>query len=374
MKKRHATVGIALALIIAGGLLTFGPTLALNLWDAHLARLRDAQTARWMATHLRPAAVHVGSARRAAPAGLGVITPGRDGYLLEIPALNLRLVVHTLEPAALMGVPTPTLTRYGLGQIPYTAQLRNVSPGGNGTTAIAGHRTTHGAPFRHLDLLKPGDVILVRKGARVQQWRVTASAVIAPTDVDAIRSHAGAQRLVLLACTPPFSDQSRLMIVAEPAALAPVIATSTVPVTSASLSGTPALAQTPRPVSAVTRRRVAAAAQPSVSVQTVRSPSRSVDHRSSALHSRVADRKTPARAMVRTAARATPRAPARAFVPPPVLRGGVLRRDSRSGPLPSTFPAPYTNGSDVLWSTSDRQHERDSSGGSGDHQHEEGRR
>ena len=35
-------------------------------------------------------------------------------------------------------------------------------PGQRGTTAIAGHRTTYGAPFRHLDALRRGDAITLR--------------------------------------------------------------------------------------------------------------------------------------------------------------------------------------------------------------------
>jgi LPXTG-site transpeptidase (sortase) family protein len=222
-KKKRLTIAIALALIVAGAVLAFGPTALLTLWDAHIARLRQAYTGRWMAKHL----AHPGT--RANVAQAPVITPGPDGYLLEIPRLNLQLVVHMLEPIALTGVPTPTLTRYGLGQIPYTAVLKNVSPGGDGTAAIAGHRTTHGAPFRHLDVLKPGDLILVRKGTEIQQWRVSLNTVIAPTDVEAIRSHPGVRRLVLLACTPPFSAKSRLMIVAGLSGAAPAVAAASTP-------------------------------------------------------------------------------------------------------------------------------------------------
>jgi LPXTG-site transpeptidase (sortase) family protein len=145
-----------------------------------------------------------------------------------------------LEPVALTGVPTPTLTRYGLGQIPYTTVLANVSPGADGTAAIAGHRTTHGAPFRHLDLLQPGDLILVRKGPATQQWQVSDTAVIAPTDVNAIRSRPGVPRLVLLACTPPFSAKSRLMVVAQPVTGARVLADAVPPPERAELSSRPA--------------------------------------------------------------------------------------------------------------------------------------
>ena len=205
--KRRSTTVSAVVLMAAGALCAFGPTLALDALDAYVARVRQAETARWIALHL-PSKV----ARPADRVGASVITPGRDGYLLEIPRIGVRLVVHMLEPAVLNGVNTPTLRHYGAGQVPSTAALRDVSPGEDGTAVIAGHRTTSGAPFRHLDSLKPGDIILLRQGAAIQRWRVDATAVISPSDLDAIRSHPGVRRLVLLACTPPFSARARLMI------------------------------------------------------------------------------------------------------------------------------------------------------------------
>jgi LPXTG-site transpeptidase (sortase) family protein len=210
--RRRSTTGIAVVLIAAGALCAFGPTLAINALDAYFARVHRAETARWIAAHV-PGRV----ARSGDGITTDVIKPGGDGYLLEIPRIGVQLVVHMLEPAVLTGVNTATLRRYGAGQVPFTDALRNVSPGEDGTAVIAGHRTTHGAPFRHLDLLKPGDVILLRQGTAVQRWRVEASSVISPSDLDAIRSRPGAHRLVLLACTPPFSARARLMIDARPA-------------------------------------------------------------------------------------------------------------------------------------------------------------
>lgn len=198
---------MALALMVMGAAFAFGPTLALNAMDAYVAQLRQAQTARWIAAH-----VSANTARSTDGAEADVIRPGRDGYLLEIPRIRVQLVVHMLEPVVLRGVNTPTLRRDGAGQVPFTAALRDVSPGDDGTAVIAGHRTTSGAPFRHLDALKPGDVILIRQGAVLQHWRVDETAVISPLDLDAIRSHPGVHRLVLLACTPPFSARARLMI------------------------------------------------------------------------------------------------------------------------------------------------------------------
>jgi len=209
--KRRSTTALALALIVLGAACAFGPTLAITAVDDYIARLHHAETQRWIAVHVSPRAGRSTDGTEAP-----VIAPGQDGYLLEIPRIGLQLVVHMLEPAVLTGVATPTLSRYGLGQVPFTVSLRNVSPGQEGTAVIAGHRTTHGAPFRHLDALKPGDLILLRKGTEIQQWQVDDTAVISPADLDAIRSHQGIRRLVLLACTPPFSARARLMIDARP--------------------------------------------------------------------------------------------------------------------------------------------------------------
>ena len=194
-------------LLALGALCAFGPTAALDAIDGAAARAHDAATARWITLH-----VAVNIVRSDGGVEAGVIRPGRDGYLLVIPRIGLRLVVRMLEPVVLAGVNTPTLRRDGAGQVPFTAELRNVSPGEDGTAVIAGHRTTSGAPFRHLDVLRPGDLITLRQATAVQQWRVDRSAVISPLDLGAIRSHAGVRRLVLLACTPPFSARARLMI------------------------------------------------------------------------------------------------------------------------------------------------------------------
>ncbi len=46
------------------------------------------------------------------------------------------------------------LNRGYVGHYPRTAQ-----PGGAGNVALAGHRNTHGEPFRRLDRLRPGDTV-----------------------------------------------------------------------------------------------------------------------------------------------------------------------------------------------------------------------
>jgi sortase A len=207
-KRRYIT---ACVLIIAGSVLTFGEQFLIKLNDNRVAWTQSRETVDWERRNDRQSS----RSRPAAPAGPTVIAPGKDGYLLIIPKINVRVVVHELEPEVFSGTNTPALKRYGVGQVPYTPQLRNVSPGADGTAAITGHRTTSGAPFRDIDRLRPGDVIIVRKLGVEHEWVVTGSVVVPPTALSAVQSRSGIKKLVLLACTPPFTARERLVVSAR---------------------------------------------------------------------------------------------------------------------------------------------------------------
>ncbi|MCW3068427.1 MAG: sortase family protein [Solirubrobacterales bacterium] len=88
-------------------------------------------------------------------------------------------------------------------------------PGVSGTTAIAGHRTTFLAPFRHIDALRPGSLILLHMPYADFTYAVIGQRVVAPTDVQAAVANVGYSRLVLSACTPVFSAAKRLLVYAR---------------------------------------------------------------------------------------------------------------------------------------------------------------
>jgi sortase A len=85
-------------------------------------------------------------------------------------------------------------------------------PGHSGTTAIAGHRTTYLAPFRHIDALRPGNLISLRMPYGQFTYRVTGHRVVEPGDVQAAVASVGYARVVLSACTPLFSAAKRLLV------------------------------------------------------------------------------------------------------------------------------------------------------------------
>ncbi len=97
----------------------------------------------------------------------------------------------------------------GPGHYPSTAL-----PGLGRTVAIAGHRTTFLAPFRHLDALRSGDRIVLRMPYGRFVYVVQYHRVVDPTAWWVTRN-VGYDRLVLSACDPVFSAAQRLVVFAR---------------------------------------------------------------------------------------------------------------------------------------------------------------
>jgi sortase A len=97
----------------------------------------------------------------------------------------------------------------GPGHYPETAM-----PGQGKTIAIAGHRTTYLAPFRHIDSLKPGDKITLKMPYGTFIYSVQKSEIVDPSDVGIIHD-TGYERLVLSACHPLYSASQRYIIYAR---------------------------------------------------------------------------------------------------------------------------------------------------------------
>lgn len=87
-------------------------------------------------------------------------------------------------------------------------------PGMSGTVAMAGHRTTYLAPFRHLDRLDPGDSVIVEMPYGRFSYSVERRRIVAPSALWVIR-RAGYDRLVLTACHPLYSASRRIVVFAR---------------------------------------------------------------------------------------------------------------------------------------------------------------
>jgi sortase A len=134
--------------------------------------------------------------------------------VIEIPKIGVNQYV-------VEGVDVDDL-RKGPGHYPNTQM-----PGHEGSSAIAGHRTTYGAPFGELDSLETGDEIRVTTLQGKFTYRVTEKRVVDPSEVSVLDPSPDPARpghqlatLTLTTCNPKYSAAQRLVIRAqlEPAA------------------------------------------------------------------------------------------------------------------------------------------------------------
>jgi sortase A len=119
---------------------------------------------------------------------------------LRIPAIGVdKIVVEGVEVSDL---------KKGPGHYPDSPL-----PGQPGNAAIAGHRTTYGAPFNRLDELESGDEILVTTVQGSFRYEVREQLIVSPDQVEVLGDF-GDDRLTLTACHPKYSARQRIVIVA----------------------------------------------------------------------------------------------------------------------------------------------------------------
>jgi sortase A len=117
---------------------------------------------------------------------------------LEIPRMGVSEIVVS-------GVGVDDLKK-GPGHYPETPL-----PGEPGNAAIAGHRTTYGAPFFDIDKLKPGDDIVATTYAGRFVYKVTGSQIVSPSDVSVLENTPD-DRITLTSCDPKYSATNRIIV------------------------------------------------------------------------------------------------------------------------------------------------------------------
>lgn len=157
--------------------------------------------------HPASPAPHGQAAPVAAPPPAPVPRDGDNVAILNIPRLGSEVPV-------LEGVGLDILNK-AAGHYPGTAL-----PGQTGNFAVAGHRKTHGEPFRHLDEMRAGDLVYVETAQARYTYRIDADPVIVqPTDlgvVDPVPGEPGARPteslMTLTTCNPWWSSTQRMIV------------------------------------------------------------------------------------------------------------------------------------------------------------------
>jgi sortase A len=201
-------------LLIAGGIV-----LAYPFWSAGYAQVqqsrldatyRDQSAAFTVAANAasRPRDVpQVEIVRRLAVLFGDGLSKGDPIGRLRIPSIDLDRLVQQgaggdagLDPDADRSLLRNGPVHYGLTPL----------PGAGEPFAVAGHRTTYGAPFYKLDRLKRGDRIFLDTPYAHFRYEVAKTTVVVPEDTGVLRDRG--YGLVLTTCTPPYSASHRLVV------------------------------------------------------------------------------------------------------------------------------------------------------------------
>lgn len=129
-------------------------------------------------------------------------TEGAAIARLEVPAMGVdRVVVE--------GTNTDSLKR-GPGRYRGTFM-----PGEGELVYIAGHRTTYGAPFSHIDRLERGDEVTLELPYATFEYAVTGRKIVPADYLEALESR-GREEVALQACWPRFFASQRIIVYAKP--------------------------------------------------------------------------------------------------------------------------------------------------------------
>ena len=125
-----------------------------------------------------------------------------------------RLRVPRLELSAIVveGTGTADLRR-GPGR-----DERTFMPGEGELSYVAGHRTTFGAPFAHIDRMRPGDIATIEMPYATLTYRVTGHRIVPATQLSVLETR-GRDELALQACHPRFFAKERYIVYASLASI-----------------------------------------------------------------------------------------------------------------------------------------------------------
>jgi sortase A len=144
----------------------------------------------------------------------GVFEPGQGFAILHIPKLDV--VVPIAEGVSNKGV----LDRGMVGHYGEGALKTAMPDAKTGNFGLAGHRNTHGEPFRYINRLTPGDAIVVETQNKYYVYKMASMLpVTSPSNtrvLDPVPPGSGFTKpgryITLTTCTPEFTSKYRLIV------------------------------------------------------------------------------------------------------------------------------------------------------------------
>jgi sortase A len=144
----------------------------------------------------------------------GTFSPGQGFAILHIPKLDV--VVPIAE-----GISNKKVLDKGMVGHYAEGALKTAMPDAKtGNFGLAGHRNTHGEPFRYINKLQPGDAIVVETQDEYYVYKMASMLpVTSPSNVSVLEpvppdsGFTGPGRYITLTtCTPEFTSKYRLIV------------------------------------------------------------------------------------------------------------------------------------------------------------------
>ncbi|WP_238153770.1 class E sortase [Streptomyces xinghaiensis] len=144
----------------------------------------------------------------------GVFSPGEGFAIMYIPKLDVKVPIAE-------GIDKHKVLDRGMAGHYAEGKLKTAMPWDEkGNFAVAGHRNTHGEPFRYINKLKPGDEIIVETR---DTYYIYAMASILPQTppsnisvIDPVPKQSGftgpGRYVTLTTCTPEFTSTYRMIV------------------------------------------------------------------------------------------------------------------------------------------------------------------
>jgi sortase A len=144
----------------------------------------------------------------------GTFEPGQGFAILHIPKLDV------VAPIAEGTSKTKVLDRGMVGHYGEGSLKTAMPDAKTGNFGLAGHRNTHGEPFRYINRLKPGDSIVVETQDDYFVYKMTSILpVTSPSNtkvLDPIPQGSGftapGRYITLTTCTPEFTSKYRMIV------------------------------------------------------------------------------------------------------------------------------------------------------------------
>jgi sortase A len=233
---RRVVRGMGKSLISVGVLILL--FVGYQLWGTGLAQERAQKSLRSEFARQLAAAAPADNPVVTTPGAPPPTTPALPSLVQGGPVGTIAIPKIGLDQVVIEGVGVDEL-KEAVGHYPDTKV-----PGQKGNAALAGHRTTYGAPFNKLDDLVAGDEITFTTLAGTFRYLVSEKKIVTPEAVEVLDPTPD-NRLTLTTCHPMYSAKQRLIIVAilqGPPIDEPVVAAGTTPPTTAAPARTSELA------------------------------------------------------------------------------------------------------------------------------------